>query len=529
MIIKELNVSLSGYNVSSWVSDWLNVSNSNSIIVSLLTNKDCRFYIQYSNDTNYTITDEQFQLVNADTSAEIAITPSYEFARWGVDSYSVPVDITLQGLRFDISILSNTTNSLHVPKVELSNMPVGVFGSIATVEETSEIQYTFSHGTSGLMLTKAYKTPFTDLKTYTNSATYELDTTDQIYKIKGGVMGDKGLLRGRSYRYQAGQGLVFKYTGIFSQSAKVAPNDKITKQLIGVGNLNLAGTDPLNFVGFGYFDNTLSYNPSSFGIVYINNGINVFVTINNFNNPKGRNLALNADWGTLNVFKTTIQYLGGGNLRFYMIDKNTSEYVLLHTLKLAGTLTIPNLSDPSLELLLYQNAENGVSDPIDPSLDFIGCASFCCSQEGIYKLPFDRFSSNNTKAILANVETVIISIRNDITFYGRRNNFSIEIDIVSVACESTKPVLFNIYRNKVLVGPVWVTPYVDYIPLSVDITATLGANGITIFSMSLGKSDNMQMDLSNLHFIIGEGDVVTVSALSTANSDVSCCIGYHIR
>ena len=37
----------------------------------------------------------------------------------------------------------------------------------------------------------------------------------EIYKIKGGTMGDKGLLHGRSYRYQAGQGLIFKFTGIF--------------------------------------------------------------------------------------------------------------------------------------------------------------------------------------------------------------------------------------------------------------------------------------------------------------------------
>lgn len=529
MIIKELNINLTNYNQPSWVSEWLNISNSNSIIVSLLCNKDCRFYIEYSNSTAYTITNTEYTLVNSNQSVELIITPKYEFARWGVDSYIIPVNITLQGIRFDTNLLNNTTSSLNNSKVEITNMPHGVFGNIATVEESSEIQYTFSHGTSGLLNGKLYITPYTDIRSYTNSLTYQLDTTGGVYKINNGIMGEKGLVYGRSYKYQAGQGLVFKYTGIFSQSTKTAPNIYCTKQMIGVGNLNVGGTDPLNFMGFGYFDNTVEYSYSNFGIIYMNNGVSQFIKVNQFNNPAGRNLALNSTWDKLNVFKTTLQYLGGGNIRFYMIDKNTSEYILLHTLKLAGTLTQANLSDPSLEFTMYQHAEAGKSSPVNPLLDYIGSSSFCCSQEGLYNMPFDRFSSNSIKNILATVETTIISIKNNTTFYGKRNNFSIEIDYISVASEGAKPVLINIYRNKTLVGAVYTTPYPNNCPIDIATTATLGAGGITIFSISLGKADNMQMDLSDLHFRIGESDDITVSALSSANSEVSCCIGYHIR
>lgn len=564
--LQELYYDLIDYNNNTLTTNWINVSSAMNIIFSVKSTKNCNIFCDFSKNTKYIIDSTITKPVIANESTNLIFCVISRYVRFRIENYITPVNLLTQCFYFDSSVLQNTTSNTINQVVDVSNFPTnfdvevtnfptgfdanitnnnlnttvtnfpsstntnitnwpnGVFGGLSTISESTLIQYTFNRGTTGRINTNAYIIPFTDIKTSTNSVNYNLEISNGLFKLTNGVTNEKALLYGRTFQYKAGNGLIAKFTGLFTQTTK-STFTNCTLQAIGVGNPNNAGTDLQNFLGFGYWDSTSSYAVANFGIIYINNGVSQFIKVNDFNDATGKALALATDFSKINVFKINIQYLGAGTLEFFMINKENGEYVQLHTLKLPGTLTSTNLEDPSLAFCMFQHAEINKSNPTSGA-DMIGSASFKLAQEGDY-IAFERFSSDVVTTITANVEKNIWTIRNDALFYGKRNNISISVDFVSMSCEGTKNVVFRIWRNRTINAPSYTSQYTNYIPVSLDTSGTLGGGGIMLFSIALGKSDNVQLNLDNLHTLLSYGDILTLTAVSTANSDIIASVAYH--
>lgn len=518
----DLQKTFINYNNINYVTIWLNVSNVETTIYNIYCNKEVILKCEIANDENYVIVKTIEKIILANTYDNICINTPSRYIRFVISGYTPPINIVTQCFIYENFNNSSITNNKN--EYEISNLPLAAFGEMLTSEEVPKIQYIFNRGTSGNILAKTYKIPFSDIKTYTNTAASTLNISDGKYYITGQPAGNISYMYGSPYKYRAGQGLITKFTAFFKQGAKNISGINCTLQYAGVGNLGTVN-DIKNFLGFGYGDSDIVYENNSFGIIYINDGIKQFINISDWNGDKIT--IINNDWTKINIFKITVQYLGGGNIRFYVMDNDTSNYKLVHTLKLAGTLDKSNLSDPSVGLIYYQYPEVGKSTP-SLNNDEVGGCSFFLGIEGGILAPYERFGSSNIRSILANVETPIISIKNNNLFYGLKNNVTIDIDFLTLSVDGTKSTIINIYKNCVLSGANFITPYTDNIPISIDKVGNLTTAGILLYCIVLGKVDTAQIDLTELHTRLLVDDVITITAISTGASEVVCGLSYHI-
>lgn len=418
------------------------------------------------------------------------------------------------------------------PYVNVANYPLSTFGDLQVAQVEPKLSYIFTVGTTGQLKSPVgWAIPYRGFRTR-GVGTENMDFGAQgLLKIDNTASNTNGLIQGPTYSYRAGVGLRVRMTCIFKQGVKAAPpNDGATTEILGIGNSNTVTGVINNFFGFGYADPTLVYSSSnSFGIVVYNAGVRTFIPRNLWNVDKanGTFILNNLDWEKLNVFQIDVQYLGGGNIKFYIEDVNTGLFQLVHMLKYAGTLSATSLSDPSMGLLMHLTYEAG-SIPLGLT-DYVGCGSFMLGVDAPNLQAPDRVSSKASVSGLS-AEAHVLSIRCDNTWYGVQSNNPIDVDFGSFACDGAKICTFNVYLNPTMGGvAAWTSPYSTWVPVSQDTSATFTAlgTGILLFTFTLGKTESLVFDFDSQHLHINPGDILVVTAASALATDVEVCLGYH--
>ena len=419
------------------------------------------------------------------------------------------------------------------PSIQVSNLPRGIFGGLVTHEPTPMEQYIFSKGNSGNLNTGTWKLPYCDVRGYCSQALINLTIGDGVARFGNGLVQggaapyNRACLYGSAVRYRPGQGISATYTAYFTQPSNT-PGPMI--QYVGIGQVDTSTYDVVDGYFFGYGDSTAGTpnQATNFGIVYYRNGTRSFYPRSSWNVDKadGNYLLPVLNFSYSNIFRIEYQYLGFGIVKFSVVNPNDGLFYTVHTIQRLSVVKYPtNLSDPTLGFLMYATYEVG-GFPVTTDGE-IGVGSFITSVQGTVVPPAERIAVTGSKTVL--VETAVLNIRCDTTFYASQNNYSLELDFISVACEGTKPVTFKIYSDSVLGGvPVWTVANAYITPLSYDTAGTL-STGTSIYSFSLGKSDNAQIVLDNLHTYLTPGKIITITATSTANSDVIVSASLHIR
>lgn len=134
-----------------------------------------------------------------------------------------------------------------------------------------------------------------------------------------------------------------------------------------------------------------------------------------------------------NVYQITYQYLGFGDIKFYVEDSNTGDFVLVHTLKYANNNTTTSLTNPSLRLGMYAVSLGSTTNLVVKSGSM---AAFVQGREGITRNPR---GIKNTQNITTTFEN-IITIRNRRTYNYLVNQVEIEPLELTVSSESSKNV-----------------------------------------------------------------------------------------
>lgn len=134
--------------------------------------------------------------------------------------------------------------------------------------------------------------------------------------------------------YRAGQGLV----GVFS--AIYGTPDSNNLQVVGIGD----------FIDGFYF----GYNGTTFSVLYRTNSTSIWFDQSNWNvdpmdgtGPSG--ITLNPLVG--NVYKIQYHWLGFDQVKCYVANPETGEFILVHTLNFLNSITEPILSNGSAKLL----------------------------------------------------------------------------------------------------------------------------------------------------------------------------------
>lgn len=218
-----------------------------------------------------------------------------------------------------------------------------------------------------------------------------------------------------------------------------------------------------------------------------------------------------------NVYQIRYQWLGGGPAHYYIEQDSEStrtgdRWQLVHVLEYTNANTVPSINIPTLPLHMMARNTSNTSDIIMYSSSMAG---FIEGKENEI-WPVRHGADAENASVDEATEQPILSIRNNILYQGRENRNRIWVKFVSVATSSgNKPVRVHFDVNGTLTGAAFAQLDANDSLVSTDTTATFITGGENQFTIPLNSSDRQFIDLSSERFILGPGDVFTISAQQT--------------
>jgi hypothetical protein len=386
------------------------------------------------------------------------------------------------------NIFSDTEGNLQV---RIAN-PVTAFGDLRNAELTPQVALTFEYNLNVDMINVSTLTSGVATQ---SDAKLNLDTGTAVDGYA--AISSIGVLK-----YRAGLGALARFTGLFT------PGIVDAQQIIGVGNQE-------NGFFFGV-EKTLG----GFGILNRNTGSDTWIFQENWNHdtmtgtgPSGMIL----DISKLNVFEISFQYLGAGQISFYIEDENTGFFTLVHQIDYANNSTNTSLSNPSLPLLAeVQN----IGNTSRVTLESGSMAGFV---EGKNVVTGPSFSFSNTKT--HSVETPLLSIRSKTVYQGVTNTVNSIMRLLSVANDVNFLATFRIYEDTTLGGvPAWKDISLPTSVMESDIDATSVTGGRLKSVFSVGKDSGNSFNLKDLNIIMKPGSIYTITSESGASGEMGASL-----
>ena len=389
-----------------------------------------------------------------------------------------------------------------------------VFGEsvVASRQNNINIPFIRSNGNNGL----EYNLKSTD---YFQSGTATQSNTNQTaYVESGSGVGLSEIKSKNTNRYITGHISDCFFTTVY--------NDIDVGVDSGVGYGSIRGGD---FIGFGY--KGLDY-----GIWLKLRGVETFIKQVDWNT---RTL-LDGDF-ILNTTKENIMSISFGyavaDILFSI--KSNSGWTLVHRHRTANIDNKPHLSNPTQPMseFIRRNSGTGANIKVGTSSWNAGTVGERASGTGADKFPYIK---RTDIALVANVEKVLLSIRNRIEYpVGTPNTVRLRYGTLSITSDGTKPVEFNVYLNGVNSAVGTWGFYDEQLSVSeINIDSPLALTNRTIVTgvtkpnqqiggTFLNKVDRERINLFSSDVIISAnaGDIITITAKSTGSS----VIDFQIR
>jgi len=401
-------------------------------------------------------------------------------------------------------VATNGDNSLVVSVVE----PRGAFGSMDVSQDTPTCQVDFIYGIN------------INLTSNTTASGGVVGWNDGLMNVAtvATVSSSASLLTQRYVRYRPGEGVKGRWTAIFTTG--VAGNT----QLAGLAS----GTNDGLFWG---------YNGTSFGIMYRNRSVDTWIPQASWNVDTMTGGLLSGsgqilDPTKLNVYQIKFQYLGGGNMFFYVLNSITGRFDLVHLIRNANTQTQTNFRNPSMNMLwtTYNSASS-------TAVCKVSGGSGALFVEGIRNFLGPLISEDAYLTATPNLTlTSVLAIRNATTFNGIPNRAFLHLRSVSVAINggsTATVVILRILRNYTS-GPVIFAP-LQGTTADNGVTITSGqscsssnvtgptnyvtvSGGTQIFSTVVSATSLAVIDLTPYEISIFPGDKISFASFGTANT-----------
>ena len=394
-------------------------------------------------------------------------------------------------------VATNGENSLAVTITE----PRAAFGEVSIAENTPTCQVDFVYGINTLLTST----------TTSNNATVTGSNGMAVLTTGAQVNSVATLVTKEYVKYRPGQGSLNRFTALFT--AGVA------------GSTQIAGAfgDGIDGLGFGY-------NGTSFGVLYRRNNVDTWIPQSSWNydtmlggTASGKTLVPT----NLNVYQIKFQYLGGGNIFYYVLNDLSGRWVLVHMAKNAGNMTNPILRNPSMPI--YLEARNTTNT----SAVTIKTASVGQFLEGQRVLlgPRGALDSVNTSVALT-TQTNIIAIRNASTYNGLANYAITHLRQVAISANksplpagcvmlrmirnpSTNFASFTPWNGTTVDGGVTITA--GQSTLSSNVSSLTISGGVSTYAATVAIGASQTIDLSPFNISIYPGDVLCLVAYSSVD------------
>lgn len=395
------------------------------------------------------------------------------------------------------AVATNGENSLIVNMAE----PSAAFGELNTAENTPTCQVDFVYGFNSQLTSN----------TTSNNATVTYSTGMAVLTT-GTQVNSVATLTTRNYvKYRPGQGSKSRFTALFTSG--VAGSTQIAGP---IGN----GTDG---VAFGY-------NGTSFGALYRHNNTDTWIPQAQWNLDTmlgGTKSGKILDPTKLNVFQTKFQYLGGGNIFYYILNDLTGRWVLVHMVQNAGTVTEPNFRNPSMPVAFEARNTTNTSAIV------IKTASIGQFLEGprFFLGPRNSLDAANP-SIAATTQVNMIALRNATTYNGIPNYSIVHLRQVSISANDTGTTK-GCVNLRLIKNPT--TSFASFTPvngttadggvtitngnsvISSNIASSTITGGQTIYTATVNIGGSTTIDVTSFELSIYPGDVMCFIAYSTTS------------
>lgn len=226
-----------------------------------------------------------------------------------------------------------------------------------------------------------------------------------------------------------------------------------------------------------------------------------------------------------NVYQMTYQYLGFGQLAFYIEDPGDGEFHLVHAIAFSGASTTPAFGNPSLPLSINVSNLTGAANVS------VSSASMGLFADGVDAfLGLRRGSKASITLGATAAETPMMTLRIGEVFNGKLNKGKCKFLKVSAAVEHTKPVTLNFYSNPTLVGASFANVETNVSIMQIDTSATSFSGGTLLYSLPLGKDGQNMVDLDSDDFagflVTGDAITVTIAPKSGNAAEATVAVNY---
>lgn len=223
-----------------------------------------------------------------------------------------------------------------------------------------------------------------------------------------------------------------------------------------------------------------------------------------------------------NVYQVKWQYLGFGDIEFYVEDREIGDFVLVHIIKYANTNLVPSLTNPSLRLGMYC-VSLGSTTNIE-----VYSGSMGGFVEG------KREATRNPRAVeytqsVSSSFTNVLTIRNRRTYNYHINQVEVEPLLLVVSSESSQSVEIEVRTNATFSAVNNFQSAGTNLVTDVDTSSLTVSGGTLITSATLGSKGNAVIRLSDLQIRIPPSLRFSISArvVSGASSNVTASLTYY--
>ena len=519
------NVASPFYPVSNTISQVTSVTANGFTLDTTMT---CQFFrIIYINDsTNQT----QFMIQSIfHPQARIAIktTRAAELMTDFTDTINTRTILmgkTIGGGIYE-PVATNGENSLVVTVAE----PRAAFGEILVAQPTPIAQLDFVYGINTVVSSNVL---------YGSNATVNVSSGLLQVTANATSGGSMAMFRPKKFiKYRSGESTLTRMTGAFTSGAPAQ-----SLQIAGTGFLEPTSNVLIDGMGFGY-------QGSVFGVHWFRNSSNTFIPQTSWNSdkldgtgPSGFTIVPT----NLNIFQYKFQYLGAGNLFFYVIVPASGRWVLAHMIQNAGTLATPVFRDPTMHAMWYSNCYTTSSIPVIVSGGSVG--QFL-EGERRFLGPKGAFVGTPTAAVANNTNTLMFALKNATYFNGIPNRSQAHIRSISFGGNgsgtgSNQPngvISFTLTRNPTGGPTVW-APYNGSLGTgtsgsNVIGNSTMSSNIVNLTTISGGNTgfthvvaiggQSGPIDLSDYEIVLNPNDVLCFTANVITGSG-TCYVGASV-
>lgn len=220
------------------------------------------------------------------------------------------------------------------------------------------------------------------------------------------------------------------------------------------------------------------------------------------------------DPAKLNVYGISYQWLGGGEIKFYVENPDTGSLILVHRIKYANQFTVTSILNPQLPCRLFVS---NTSNATNVTAKSPSAMAFCeGSPDEVLAQP-GTFRAKRTG--ITTTESAVMSVQSPATINAVASRIRMKLMGLSIYADGagTNPVTFNIRRGATLGG----SPSYGSVPsayATADVAATTASAGTLVWSSDVGRNAALFIPLDSLDEEWLPGEIMTVSAVSTATT-----------